>query len=359
MDDILKSFIEREHKIDSIHVEKTFFDVGMRGYYENPMSDVLAFYLNPAEQHHFGDAILKEFLSCCDLNGLDPILIGAPIRERGHIDIFLESENWALVIENKIFHHANNPFGEYERRARDYAGAEKRIHFVILAPYDPKILNWKWIPTSLFIARLKLRLSSITSHNKWHVFFADFLTSLERILEPMKHSALTEEDFNYLSDNLGKVKQVSDLLEIYYKSICQMVTPITRQVFENADVKIFLAPWGELGNTTCIKPYNDLDHKIHVLSPPHPEKMNSTHRFRVQYYIRNQSKESQSVEQNYCANNFTYLGVEQRNTFYSFYWDVDTVDELINAVSNACQFIKGICSPPNLIGSEPGSENFA
>ncbi|MCW8308870.1 PD-(D/E)XK nuclease family protein [Acidiphilium sp. PA] len=342
MDDELKSFIEKTSKITKIHVEKTFFDVGMRGYYENPMSDILAFYLNPAEQHHFGDSILKEFLSCCDLNGLDPILIGAPIRERGHIDIFLESKDWALVIENKILHHANNPFGEYERRARDYAGAEKRIHFVILAPYDPKIPNWKWIPTNLFIASLKLFLSSITSHNKWHVLFADFLTSLERILEPMKHNTLTEADFQYLSDNLGKVKQVSDLLEAYYDSIYHMVTPIAKKIFENLDVQIFPDDWTKdgFGNTTCIKPYKDLDHKINVLSPPHPEKMNSAHRFRVQYYIRNRSDTSQRVKETYCADNFKYLDVEDKGTFYSFYRGVNTVDELIKAVSDACLFIK-------------------
>jgi hypothetical protein len=121
-----------------------------------------------------------------------------------------------------------------------------------------------------------------------------------------------------------------------------MVTPIAKGIFKTADVHIFPEDWTKFGfgNTTCIKPYNDLDHKIHVLSPPHPEKMNSTHRFRVQYYIRNRSDTSQRVKEKYCAANFKYLDVEGHGTFYSFYRDVDNIYELINAVSDACLLIE-------------------
>jgi hypothetical protein len=340
MDDMIRSFIEKSSNINISDNEKTFFDVGMRGYYENPMSDVLAFYLNPIEQHQFGAVILEEFLSCCDLDELNPTLIGSPIRERDHIDIFLNSKDWVLVIENKIFHVANNPFDKYENRARDYAGDNKRIHFVILAPYDPKIPKWKWVPTRLFIKKLKLRLSTITIQNKWRIFLADFLTSLERVLEPMKYSTLTEADLQYLSDNLRNVKQVSDLLEAYYQSIFNIVMPIAKEIFEHPDVKFSLDDWGELGKTPRIKPYQNLGHKIHILSPPYPEKMDSELKFRVQYYIRNRTDAAQYVKAKYMAQNFRYLDVEEGGTFYSFYSDVDTIGELVNTVSDACQFIK-------------------
>ena len=43
--------------------EKTFFSIGGRGYYEDPTSDVLAFYLDPNEEHGLGDLVLQSLVT--------------------------------------------------------------------------------------------------------------------------------------------------------------------------------------------------------------------------------------------------------------------------------------------------------
>ena len=42
----------------------SIFALGGRGYYENPTTDLLAFFLDPAQIHGFGDCFLRALLSC-------------------------------------------------------------------------------------------------------------------------------------------------------------------------------------------------------------------------------------------------------------------------------------------------------
>jgi len=54
--------------------EKTFFDVGARGHYENPTTDLLAFFIDPDEEHGLGDCFLRALLECVGGNRLCPEL---------------------------------------------------------------------------------------------------------------------------------------------------------------------------------------------------------------------------------------------------------------------------------------------
>src|SRR4051812_37847938 len=44
--------------------EPTLFAVGGQGYYENPATDLLAFFLKPDAEHRLGDLFLSTFLEC-------------------------------------------------------------------------------------------------------------------------------------------------------------------------------------------------------------------------------------------------------------------------------------------------------
>ena len=97
----------------------TFFSIGGRGYYENPTSDVLAYFLQPGNQHPFGLHFLHAMLRCV---GLDPtafpcgkISVSREVRtDHGRLDLVIVSEKWVLVIENKIRHWDANDFEEYK-----------------------------------------------------------------------------------------------------------------------------------------------------------------------------------------------------------------------------------------------------
>lgn len=101
--------------------EKTVFSIGGRGHFENPISDVMAFYLDPSEEHNFGTLFISSFLTVLGKNleiieesPIEKIEREAVTLSGNRIDIVAASENWILVIENKIYHSLLNPLDDYE-----------------------------------------------------------------------------------------------------------------------------------------------------------------------------------------------------------------------------------------------------
>src|SRR5438128_3626265 len=87
--------------------ETNIFSIGGRGYYEEPTSDLLAFFLDPSAEHGLGDLLLA---CLAELLGEAPFpleLEERPIREyatrdQNRIDILLQGTGWMMAIENKI-----------------------------------------------------------------------------------------------------------------------------------------------------------------------------------------------------------------------------------------------------------------
>src|ERR1039457_4692677 len=100
--------------------ERTLFSLGGKGYYENPASDLLAFFLKPDAEHGFKDLFLKAFLECMKGGYADLGTAGATVRredvteEGNRPDLVVQGQDWVLLIENKIYHAQVNPFETYE-----------------------------------------------------------------------------------------------------------------------------------------------------------------------------------------------------------------------------------------------------
>jgi hypothetical protein len=65
--------IKNLSSIKSITREKTIFDIGGKGYFENPLTDLLAFYSDPDEEHGFGDILIQELLTQTQNQELIPL----------------------------------------------------------------------------------------------------------------------------------------------------------------------------------------------------------------------------------------------------------------------------------------------
>ena len=136
---------------------------------ENKVSEILAFFLNPKENHEQGDIYLKHFISKYKLNHFacnegDDIYVQCEFstNERRRIDIVLfnNSQNWALGIENKIntetvdqrkqLEHYNTYLSE---RAKDYC-------LIYLAPKGKEI----WEESMSSVIQKELLLTNNFKH---------------------------------------------------------------------------------------------------------------------------------------------------------------------------------------------------
>ncbi len=202
----------------SNNLETTLFDVGARGHFENPTTDLLAFFFDPAGDHGLGSVCLEALISIVSpetpLSQQKPV--EPPIREAvtengKKIDLILHAEDWVLILENKIFHHLQNPFKDYEtyiKEETDYR--DKNKFFVVLSPDAKAPKEWIGISYQQLTRAIKSRLGEyIVSQplNKWPVLLREFLVHLEQLTM----NELSEEACDFVFDNFCQIRKVTDL----------------------------------------------------------------------------------------------------------------------------------------------------
>ncbi len=212
--------------------ELTIFSIGSRGYYENPTSDLLSFFLDDSAAHGLDNLVLKALVDCLpeDSKDIDCSLISPPDREVStemgkRLDLLLVSTDWVMVIENKIFHHQNNPFTDYEGHMENKF-SDKRPIYVVLSPsgsVPSEHAKWLGVSYPAFISALKINLSDwFINHplNKWAVLLREFLLHLEHV---MSKPTLSEENLKFVLDNLKQVKEAQDfkveMIKLYQESL--------------------------------------------------------------------------------------------------------------------------------------------
>lgn len=202
--------------------EPTIFSIGSKGYYENPTTDILAFFFDNNGYHQLGDTALKALLHCLpeEYHSLDSSLIETPEREvktqaGKRIDLLLESSNWALVLENKIYHHQINPFDDYERfiqEERNQTRFEgKQVIFAVLSPAGEVLpTGWHGISYPELITALKYELTEqflSQPINKWTLLLREFTLHLESL---MSQPSVNQHAVDFVLNNLSTINEIQE-----------------------------------------------------------------------------------------------------------------------------------------------------
>lgn len=138
-----------------------------------PQGSFLAgFFLDPSGAHKLGNIGLSALLECLPNQQGQVLdcsqLCQPPEREvsaphGGRIDLFLESDGWVMVLENKIFHHQNTSNPEL---------ASKVQLLVVLSPSGTAPEGWLGISYQQLLEQLSNKLAQAFIHqpfNKWQL----------------------------------------------------------------------------------------------------------------------------------------------------------------------------------------------
>lgn len=200
--------------------EPTIFSIGGKGYYENPTTDILAFFFDSNGPHQLGDTALKALIRCLpeEYCSLDSSLIETPEREvqtraGKRIDLLLESTDWVIVLENKIYHQQNNPFDDYENFIQEKQNKirfnKKKVLFVVLSPTGEVLPNrWHGISYPEFIAALKIELAEqflSQPINKWTLLLREFILHLESLVS---QPSIDQQTLDFVLNNLSEIKSI-------------------------------------------------------------------------------------------------------------------------------------------------------
>ena len=116
---------------------RTFMEISGYPHYENVCSNILAFYFDPFAEHGLKDLLVRAFLRMAGVTE-SPSLCKVTVHlqhctERGNfIDLIVDSENFTIGIENKIYHLLANDLEDYAETIDRIADGKKIVVKAVL-----------------------------------------------------------------------------------------------------------------------------------------------------------------------------------------------------------------------------------
>lgn len=200
----------------------TFMEIAGYPHYENVCSNVLAFYLDPEQPHGLGTLLLDALARVGDIAPSNEGVGGNVSVERevttdagNRIDLVIESDAHAIVIENKIWAGINNPFADYSQYLdrRTPEGREKHRFLLTLSPTDEgSRWGFKNFTYTEYVAQIREALGRYVSgaDTRYLTVLLDFLNTLENLHKETRMDArffrLLSERSDEIESLLGEIK---------------------------------------------------------------------------------------------------------------------------------------------------------
>lgn len=249
-----KQLLEESQTFLIPDVEKNIFSIGGRGHYENPISELLAFFMDIHEVHGFGDLVLKSINEVAGFPIDDVSHITSPQREvvtddGKRIDILVIGEDYVTMIENKIRHLAVNPFQSYENYlTKCHSG--KRQNLLLLSVRDEKPpAGWTSITYEKLLIAIRKNLGEYIfkiQYSKWLILFREFLMNIE---QECNVDSTTDEQFEFVKNNYDLIRNLEKMATDYRKELANKGCVVIKNVTRNAECNIFTKQhdWGNYG----------------------------------------------------------------------------------------------------------------
>jgi hypothetical protein len=249
------------------------FSIGGRGHYENPISDVLAFFIDPKEEHKFEILLLSSFFKLLNisteninLHAVEAVEREAVTTKGNRIDLIVVGEDWVLVIENKIYHDLLNPLDDYEFYIKTRFPDKTAYHTILSIneihgvpePWD----NILYQDLQVEIKKNAGRYMFNSTNAKWSFFLNDFLLNIEELIG---ENEVDKEMLEFVQMNYSKILNLIEVRDKYIetvkKNFSMIITEISStQVIEKVHnwsqrVAIrFYCPkiWGEQTNLVLV-----------------------------------------------------------------------------------------------------------
>lgn len=223
--------------------EMTIFDTALKSHHENPITELLAFFLDPNKKHNLNSGFYDGFIEAIKQNeeysefefGEVLDVVTQQVTDKGKfIDLWLETDTALIVVEVKVYHQQNNPFKDYVswanqklkeiNKTKQETGIEKQFVPLIFSPNGyTNIVDWMGLSYPDFTTQVKqtLGLQIINNPlNKWGIFARDFLLHLDSFNELLETNM---ESLKFVVDNMQKIQELVELRDNVYQEIIDHV----------------------------------------------------------------------------------------------------------------------------------------
>lgn len=228
--DRFEALINKFRALDFTDNELNLFDVGTRGHFENPTTELLSFFLNSAKSHNLDDSFFRGLQSAIaqknilpNLGVLESVETEVSTQNGKRIDLLVETDTALIVIECKIYHYQNNPFDEYtafgnERINKGNQDSTSKTLVKLVLCLDGNVNaniatdGWYGISYNELVEHIEKSLSQTmfdNPYNKWAFFAKEFLSHLKG-LNTM--TEINKDELSFLTENLNEFAQLSEYI---------------------------------------------------------------------------------------------------------------------------------------------------
>jgi len=246
----------------------TFMEIAGYPHYENVCSNTLAYFLDPEQQHGLGTLVLDALMDVGESDPSNESLGGNLLVQRevytdagNRIDILIESDTHAILIENKIFAGVQNPLADYANyldRRTPQDGAKCKFLLTLFPTDEGKGYGFENLTYATFVDRIRSRLGHHVSKadTRYLTLLLDFLNTLDNLQEGTR---MNQGFVNLLAERQEDVERLlSGLSEFTYelrRKVQQLRGLIHVDKHNNVHQRLYRERWGL---------FDDLAHDITI-----------------------------------------------------------------------------------------------
>lgn len=239
MQSVYDKYLELLHDFESLPdsiKSESIFDVAGYPHYENVSSNILAFYLNPNNEHGLGNLLFSSLMNLAGGSEIqqDNVQISREVstNKGGRLDIVIETDNQIIGIENKIYHHLNNDLDDYSRSIDEWAKPNNldTTKIILSIRNEGDSSGFINVTYENYWQKIKENLGSYvtTSSQKWVLYLIDFMSTIEKlngsnmeiddndqffIENEERVNSLINARNKFISKLNGKIRELSDLVQ--------------------------------------------------------------------------------------------------------------------------------------------------
>ena len=200
---------------------KTFLGIARQPHYENVMSNIYAFYFSISEVHGMHDLFITSLLELINesklgkekkVNEISDFEVETEVttRKNGRIDILLSTPDYAIIIENKVYHTLNNDLEDYWLSTKITDNLLENKIGIVLSLNKINVIH----PHFINITHLEFQKKIIQNlgnflmeaKDKYVVFLKDFYQNTLN----MSKSEMDSKELKFYYDNQAKILEIKN-----------------------------------------------------------------------------------------------------------------------------------------------------
>lgn len=227
------------NKIEKIstktNISSNIFKICGFPHYEDVCSNILAFFFSSQKEHGLKNLFARALFDVIKIDFNEFAIFNADTQivtdNQKRIDILVTSDDYNIIIENKIYHLPNNPLDDYYKYVKDIYGEKTIVVALGLKKLNFECeVKYKSITYTDFFNSLKKYIGTYISNinPKYSVLLYDFINNIESLIEkPMDTELLhffKQEDILKMHNNMQKkVKELNDYLLQIVEGVSNLV----------------------------------------------------------------------------------------------------------------------------------------